>query len=157
MEDLRQLCLGVEHTRLGGVGDVDHAGADGMLVIRLGGGGDGHLAAGDQAVVMGEGQALVAGGLDRTGLMDVDVAGLGADHALVGQQQWVNSPLIGLGAADEEVHRALLAGEGFADGVCSLLAVVVGAVARGLFKVGGGQLLQDGRMAALQVIAVQTL
>ena len=126
-----------------------------MLVVGLGGGGNGHLAAGDEAVLVGQGQALVAGGLDRAGLMHVDMAGLGAEHAFVGAQSRRDDGHVGLGAADEEMHRALLAGEGLADGVGSLLAVVVGAVARGLFKVGGGQLLQDRRVAALEVIAVQ--
>ncbi len=73
--------------QLGGLGEVDQAGLDRVLVAGVGpvGGAQlGDLLGGDLPIFAGEGQHFVPGGLNRPCLMGVDMAGAGADHPLIG-------------------------------------------------------------------------
>ena len=82
-----QLRLGVQGAQLRGLGEVDQAGLDRVLVAGVGpvGGAQlGDLLGGDLPVFAGEGQHLVPSGLHRPRLVGVDMAGVGADHPLIG-------------------------------------------------------------------------
>ena len=82
-----QLRLGVQGAQLSGLGEVDQAGLDRVLVAGVGPVGGtqlGDLLGGDLPVFAGEGQHLVPGGLHRPRLVGVDMAGVGTDHPLIG-------------------------------------------------------------------------
>ena len=85
-------------------------------------------------------------------LVDVDVAALGGEHAVVRAQQRIEHDLVGLRAADEEEDLRLRAADGSADLLFGLLAVTVRAVARKLLKISLIQALQDFRVSALGII-----
>ena len=92
-----------------------------------------HLLRSDLAVLGGEGEHLVSGGLDGPGLMDVDVSGLGAQGPLIGAQGGGDHRLIGLGPAHQKLHLGLGGGAGCPDQVPGPLAVAVHGIAGGLF------------------------
>ena len=73
--------------------------------------------------------------------MNVDVAALGGDHAVVSAQQRIEHDLVGLRTADEEEDLCLRAADGSTDLLLGLLAVAVRAVARELLKIGPIQAL----------------
>ena len=66
--------------------------------------------------------------------------------------EFYGSDGVALGAAGDELHIGLRAGAGGADLLPGAGAVGVGAVAGDLFKVGLGQLLQNGGMCTLAVV-----
>ena len=94
--------------------------------------------------------------LDRPGLMGGDVAGFRADHALPRAQRRRDHDGVRLRPADEEVDVGLRRGAGVPDQGAGALAAGVGAVAGVLLQVGGGEGLQDLRMAALGVVGIKT-
>ena len=153
-----QLRLGVQRAALGGVGDVHHARLDDMLgglvvfvplhIVP-------HLLCGDLAVGGGQGDDLVACGLDGPGLMAVDVAADGGQHALPWPQDGGDDGGVGLGAAHQEVDVGLRGAAGGFDLLPRGLAVLVLAVAHGLDHVGLGQPDHDRGMRALQIITVE--
>ena len=154
----RQLRLGVQGASLGGVGDVDHAGLDDMLsgfvvavpvhIVR-------HLLGRDLAVVGGQGDDLVAGGLDGAGLVAVDVAADGGQNALPGAEDGGNDRGVGLGAAHQEVDIGLRRLAGGPDLLPGGVAVLVLAVAHGLHHIRFVQLCHQGGVGTLQIIAVE--
>ena len=85
--------------------------------------------------------------------MDMDVAGLGADRALVGTECRVDEGQVGLGSAHQEVDIHILPAALGLDVPGGVHAVVVGAIAGGLLQIGLHHALQDALMAALGVIA----
>ena len=104
------------------------------------------------AVVLGQGNDLVAGVLDGTGLVPGHMAGGSSHHALPPLQHGRDDDGVALGAAGDELHIGLRAGAGGADLLPGAGAVGVGAVAGDLFKVGLGQLLQNGGVCTLAVV-----
>ena len=80
------------------------------------------------------------------------MAGGRGQHALPALQHGGNDDGVGLGAAGDEGYVGVRAGAGGADLLPRTGAVGVGAVAGHLFKVGLGQLLQDGGMGTLAVV-----
>ena len=114
-----------------------------------------HLLRGDPAVLGGEGEHLVAGGLDGPGLMDVDVSALGAQHPLVGAQGGGDHRLIGLGTAHQKLHRGLGRIAGVPDQLTGPLAVVIHGIAGGLLQVGPSQPLQKLGRGPLGVVTLK--
>ena len=94
----------------------------------------------------------MAGVLDGTGFVGGHMAGGRGQHALPALQHGGNDDGVGLGAAGDEGHVGVRAGAGGADLLPCTGAVGVGAVAGHFFKVGLGQLLQDGGMGTLAVV-----
>lgn len=79
--------------------------------------------------------------LDGAGLVNVDMAALGGDHAVVSAQQRIEHDLIGLRTADEKKDLCLWAANGSTDLLFGLLAVTVRAIACELLKIGPIQAL----------------
>ena len=155
-----QLRHGIDSAEFRRVGHVHHARQHHVLVIHArrsavlrGGVGDG--GGGELAVRAGHGDHLVAGGLDRAGLVHIDVAGVGRDHGLPRAQEGGRGELVRLRAADEEVHVGVRAGEAGADGVGRAAAVVVEPVARRGAEVGVAQGAQHVRVRTLGVIVLK--
>ena len=80
------------------------------------------------------------------------MAGGSGQHTLPPLQHGRNDDGVGLGAAGNEGHIRIRAGAGRADLLLGTGAIGVGAVAGHLFKVGLGQLLQNGGMGTLAVV-----
>ena len=95
----------------------------------------------------------MARGLHRAGLVDVDVAALGADRPLVGPQSRSDEGQVGLGAAHQKVDLGLFIGTRIEDVPGGILTMVVGAVAGGLLEICLGEPPQDALVAAFRVIA----
>ena len=94
----------------------------------------------------------MAGVLDGAGLVPGYMAGGSSHYALPPLQHGRNDDGVALGAAGDELHVGLRAGAGGADLLPGAGAVGVGAVAGDLFKVGLGQLLQNGGVCTLAVV-----
>ena len=107
----------------------------------------------DLAVNGGNVQNLVAATLNDSGLVHVDVAGVGGNDALPGKEDRVDDGRVRLGAAHQEVHVGVGGGAGVANQVAGALAVLVGAVATGLFHVGGDEGVKHPGVRALLVVA----
>ena len=150
-----QLRLGVQGAVLGGVGDVDHAGEDHVVVVGVGVEGLAevlHRGGVQLAVFLGQADHLVARVLDGSGLMARHMAGGGGNHALPAVQQGSNDDGVGLGAARDKAHVCLGAGAGGADLLFGACAVGVGAIAGHFLQIRLHQLLQDGGVGALAVV-----
>ena len=104
------------------------------------------------AVVLRQGDDLVAGVLDGTGFVPGHMAGGSSHYALPPLQHGRDDDGVALGAAGDELHVGLRAGAGGADLLPGAGAVGVGAVAGDLFKVGLGQLLQNGGVCTLAIV-----
>ena len=115
--------------------------------VRNGGGGE-------LAVCAGHGDHLVAGGLDRAGLVHVDVAGVGSDHGLPRAQERSRGEQVRLRAADEKVHVGIRTGKAGADGV-GRAAVVVEPVAGGGVEIRVAQGAQNVRVCALGIVILE--
>ena len=125
-----------------------------LVRIRGGGGEEGfQFARVHLSVMLGEGQDLVPGVLDRARLMDGDMARLHGDGALVVREHRGNDGRIGLGAAHEEMDLALRAVASLEDLPLRALGVRIVAVAVQLFEVGLGEPLENLRMGPFRVIA----
>ena len=114
-----------------------------------------HLLGRDLAVSGGQGDDLVAGGLDGTGLVTVDVSADGAQHALPRTQHGGDDGGVGLGAAHQEVDVGLRSLTGVLDLDPCGGAVLVLAVAYGLDHVGLVELCHEGGVCALQIVTVE--
>ena len=101
------------------------------------------------------GADLVAGGLDRAGLMDVDVAGVRGDHALPRAKRGVDDLFVGDCAADHKVHVRLRAGKARTDDAARLGAEIVHAVAAGRDKVIFLKCGEHLRVRALGIIVAE--
>ena len=107
----------------------------------------------DLAVDGGGVEDFVATALDDAGLVHVDMACVGGDDALPGQEDRVDDGGVRLGAADQEVHVGVGGLAGLADQVAGTLAVLVGAVSAGLLHVRGDESLKHPGVRTLLVIA----
>ena len=94
----------------------------------------------------------MAAALDDAGLVHVDMAGVGSDDALPGQEDRVDDGRVRLRAADQEVHVGVGGLAGLANQVAGTLAVLVGTVARGLFHVGGDEGIKHPGVRTLLVV-----
>ena len=101
------------------------------------------------------GADLVAGGFDRARLMDVDMAGIGGDHALPRAQRSGNDRRVGDCAADHKVHVRLRAGKARTDDAARLGAEIVHAVAAGRDKVIFLKCGEHLRVRALGIIVAE--
>ena len=99
----------------------------------------------------------MAGGLDGAGLMDVDVAGMGGDHRLVGPQHGGDGHKIDLGTAHQEMNIRRRRGAQAPDGVRSGGAAGVQTVAHGLGEIGVGEGFQDSGVRPLAVIVAKAV
>ena len=95
---------------------------------------------------------LVTAALDDAGLVHVDVAGMGGDDALPGQEDRVDDGRVRLRAADQEVNVSVGGLAGLPDQVAGTLAVLVGAVAARLFHVGGDEGVEHPGVRAFLVV-----
>ena len=154
----RQLRLRVQGATLGGKGDIHHTGHDHMLIVGvevvpviviL------HLLGGNLAVVRGQGQHLVAGGLNGAGFVTVDMAAGSGENALVGPENGGDHRGIGQCAAYQEMHIGLRGPAGRLDLFPGGGAVFILAIAHGLLHIGLQQALHNGGMCALQIVAVE--
>ena len=103
----------------------------------------------------GQGEDLVAGGLDCPGLVDVDVGGFGRQHPFVTAQQSVDDGGVGLGAAHQEVN---LGSGGLAlpaDEFPGLGRVGVAAITGSLFEIGLDEAAHHLGMRACHVVAIK--
>ena len=117
---------------------------------------DSYLVCGDLALLAGHGDDLVSRRLDRSRLVDVDMAALGGDHALVGAQRGGYDREVGLCAADEEMYVGVGHAAELPYVTAGRLAVRVLAVTRRLFHVCGGEPLQYKGVGPLAVVAFKT-
>ena len=111
----------------------------------------------DFALMLGKGEHLVAGRFNGAGFVDVDVAGGGADHALVGGQHGADDHGVGLGAAGDEVDVRLGGLTGGTDFFLGGSGPAVGTVAGLLGQIGVQQGLQYLGMSAFAVIISKTV
>ena len=95
----------------------------------------------------------MAGGLDGAALVDIDVAGISAQHTLPRPQHRGDHRQVGLGAAHQEMNIDRLVLAQGADSFSGALAVGILSITGGLFLVGLQQPLQNGGMGAGVVIA----
>ena len=153
-----QLFETVQCPEFGGVRDIEHSGSDhvgpGLVAVeRVDEAFD--VAGPNLAVVLGQGEDLVSGGLDCPGLVDVDVGRFGGQHPFVAAQQSVDDGGVGLGAARQEVD---LGSGGLAlpaDELPGMGRVGVAAVTGSLFEVGLDEAAHHFGMRALHVVAVE--
>ena len=115
-----------------------------------------HLAGAYLAVLRRKGQDLVSGRLNGAGLMDVNMGGHSAHHALMGPEGRCNHRHVGLGPSHQEVYVSIFPFAEIADNGRRLPTIVVLPVSRCLFQVCLHQFLQDALMGAFTIIAVKT-
>ncbi len=150
----RKLCLGVERPQLRGLGEVDHAGAGHVLVRRVGveAAQIGFQLPGVELARVGrQRQHLVAGKLDRPGLVHGDVSGLGGKHGLMPPQKRRDHDKVCLRPAGKKMHVHLPAEA--SDLLRRTGAPNVLPIARLGYEVCAGKGFQYLRMAALGIIA----
>ena len=153
--DGRKLLFRVERAVLRRLGEVDHAGHDRVVAVRvvlilLEQRAD--LRCGDLAVLLRQREDLVAAKLDGAGLVHADVPCVRGDHALVRTEQRVDDGRVRLCAADEKVDLRVRRAAGGANFFARGRAVFVRAVTRCLRKIRFAQALQNGGMRALEIV-----
>ena len=154
--ELLELLQRIEGAVLGGLRNIDEGGGDHVVAraVALPRRVDAFdIGRADLAVDGGGVEDFVAAALDDAGLVHVDVAGVGGDDALPGQEDRVDDGGVRLGAADQEVHVGVGGLAGLADQVAGTLAVLVGAVSAGLLHVRGDESLEHPGVRTLLVIA----
>ena len=104
------------------------------------------------ALPVGQGEDLVAPGLDRAGLVAADVARRGGEDPLPRLQQAADHGGVRLRAAGEEEHVRLRGAAGLPDLLPGGLGKLVQPVARGADQVGLRQALQDLGVAPGRVV-----
>ena len=157
--DVGQLFLIIKGADLGGVGDVHHTGLHLVLVAGVGAvllHGLANLAGGDFAVLAGQSQALVTGGLDGTGLMHVDVAGIRAEHALPRFECRRDNCQVCLRCTDKKMHIGVWRVAQLFDLRSGLGAVFVLTIAGGLVKIGFLHPIQHSGGGTLAVVTFKT-
>ena len=154
-----QLLQGVEGTVFRRVGQIDHGGLHLVLmgvIVPMGRTEGLNLAGGQAARVAGQGQNLVAGGLDGAGFVAADMAGLRGQHTLMGPQGSGNDRGVGLSAAGQKMDVHILpAAQGFHLG-SGPVADGVGGIAGILGMVFAGDGIQNLRDAPFRIIAFKT-
>ena len=114
-----------------------------------------HLFCGDFSILRGNGQNLVAGSLHSAGLVAIDMAGDCTQSTLMGPQSSCNHGHVCLCATHHEVNGQRIIAAGLADLGGSAGAVMILAVAGGLFQVGALQGFQNLFMAAFAIVIVK--
>ena len=97
----------------------------------------------------------MAGGLDRAGLVHVDVAGVGCDHGLPRAQERSRGEQVRLRAADEKMHVGIRTGKAGTDSIGRTAAVVVEPVAGGGAEIRVAQGAQHVRVCALGIVILE--
>ncbi len=97
-------------------------------------------------------QNLVSVRLDRAGLMDIDVAAVRRDHALIHPKEGIDHRRIALGAAEEKIDLRVRGGAGQADPLPRRLGKGILPIARFALEIALRKPLQDPGMSALQII-----
>ena len=118
LADLRQLIQRVKRAVFRGLGNIDQAGHDHMLVIgvvpvALNAALDGIGV--KLSVLMRQGDYFVAAGFDRACFMSADMAGLRGDHALVRAKDGPYHSGVGLCSADKKIDVGIWSIAGFPD------------------------------------------
>ena len=153
--DGREFCQRIQRAVFCRLRKIDHARCDHVVVVAIGIkcpdiGIDG---SGRQfAVLVRDGQDLMAAEFNRTGFMHADMARVGRDDAFIRMQDGIDDRRIRLRAANQEkdIRRRCLTG--FADFRTCRLREFIKAVACRLQHVRLHQFLQDGRMSAFQIV-----
>ena len=124
MGERLQLSLGVLSADLRGVGDIYHLRLYhvlvGMGVQNLLHHGRSHF-----AVRGRKGEHFVAGGFHRSGLVNIDMSGRGADHGLVGAECRCNHCKVDLSAAHQKVDGSVLTADFLPDQIPGPAAVLL--------------------------------
>ena len=97
----------------------------------------------------------MAGCLDRTGLMHVDMSGGSSYHALMRTQRRTDHRQIRLRPADQKMHRRILSAAKCTDFFSGTLTINILTVARCLHQVRFHQALHNLRNRTLQIIALK--
>lgn len=114
-----------------------------------------HLLRRELPVCTGQGNDLVARGLHRPRLMDVDVPGVGRDDTLMRTKRRRNHGQIGLGASHQKLNVNVLPAALLTNQGTGFVAIGVHAVAPRLLHVGGHHELHNLRMGPFRVVAVE--
>ena len=133
-----KLCEGVERTVLRWLREVDHAGHDHVLTVRIlavSGECAFDLRCRDLPCLVRERQHLVSAELDRARLVHADMSCFGGDDALIGTEQRVDDDGICLRAADEEEDFSVVRLAGGANLLAGGFGIGVKPVARRLLHV----------------------
>ena len=147
---------GIDGSVFRGQGDVHETRPYHVVLVWIRGGGSQEgfqFAWSHLSVMLGEGQYLVPGVLDRARFMDGDMAGLHGDGALIVREHRGDDGGVGLGAAHQEMDFALRAVASFKNLPFRALGVRIVSVAVQLFEVGFGEPLEYLRMGSFRVIA----
>ena len=127
-----ELSLRIQRTALCRMRDIDHAGKYHVLMICIAPESfqqRNKLFRNDLSIMFGERHDLMASELNRTGFVDVDMAALCTDNALIRGQIRVDHSGIGLSTAGEEKHVSVGAGAGLTNLRLGALTEAVVAVA----------------------------
>ena len=116
-----------------------------------GGEGVGH----ELAVGRGQCDDAVTAGLDGTGLVDVDMSGVGTDDGLAGGEAGVDDGGIGLGASGEEVDVGIGTLACLADLAACAFAPLVEAIGETLPGVGVDEVLQHLGMSTIVIVTFE--
>ena len=122
------------------------------MLVGVGGDGGADGGGGQLAVFGRAGDALVAGGFHRAGLMDADVAARRGDDRLIRAQEGRDGGGVGLGAPHQEMDVGVRPADGRLDQRPGPGRVGVGGVAGVALAVGGGDGRQDGGVGPLAVV-----
>ena len=114
-----------------------------------------HILSLDLPVGLWQGQYLVPAGFDGSGLVHVDVSGLGSQYAFIRAEQSVDDRGVGLCAPYQEMYGSLGTVAGLPDFLFGTLCVDVAAITGCLFQVCLQETFQDERMRSLHVVAVE--
>ena len=107
------------------------------------------------SVFVGNAQYFMAAGLDGAGFMHGDMAGIRRNHALPGPQRRGKHGQVGLRAAHQEMYVHIRPLAQVANDFRRLAAIFVLAVPGRLHKVRLLQALQDARVRAFAIVAVE--
>ena len=123
----------------------------GFVHLHEGGEGVGH----ELAVGRGQCDDAVTAGLDGTGLVDVDMSGVGTDDGLAGGEAGVDDGGIGLGASGEEVDVGIGTLACLADLAACAFAPLVEAIGETLLLVGVDEVLQHLGMSTIVIVTFE--
>ena len=153
-----KLASGIERAQFGGEGDVHQSGVYGMILVAvvhivvqvLVEHAGLHLAEG-----ISDGDDLMLGELDGTGLVDVDMTRAHTDDTLVLIEHRVDGGSVGLGTSRQEEYLRVGHANGLADAVLGALGELVEAIGCGLGIVITHQVFQHFRMGPVVVVAIE--
>ena len=109
----------------------------------------------DFSIRMRQGKDLMSRGFHRSRLMTVNMAGLRADHSLMGPKPRRDHRHIGLCASDQEMDRQLFIPAGPADQGGRIGTMPVLSIAHRLFHIGFHQFFHHLRMGAFVIVALK--